>query len=131
MKKMIFEEVIKVESGLEEIQEFIEKKILNKRFNIVDLINEINAVLSIFKDSKNKSFKMELLNDLYEVYYLPTKDSDVSFLSEVYHEDTDTFDNSLKGSVKLSSEATFFIEVYYLPTNAGTIFITEINVEWL
>ena len=74
--------------------------------------------------SNDKSFKMELLNDLY-------KDSDVSFLSEVYHEDTDTFDNSLIGSVKLSSEDTFFIEVYYLPTNAGTIFITEINVEWL
>ena len=56
----------------------------------------------------------------------------VRFLNEVYHDvDTDTFDNSLIGSVKLSNEDTFFIEVYYLPTNAGTIFITEINVEWL
>lgn len=125
MKKMIFEQTIKVESGLEEIQEFIEKKIINKRFKIVDLENEINAVLSEFKDSKNKSLKMELLNDLY-------RDSYVRFLNEVYHYvDTDTFDNSLIGSVKLSSEDTFFIEVYYLPTNAGTIFITEINVEWL
>lgn len=124
MKKMIFEEDIKVESGLEEIQEFIEKKIINKRFKIVDLENEINAVLSGFKDSKNKSLKMELLNDLYQ-------DSYVRFLSEVYHEDTDTFDYSFIGTVKLSSEDTFFIEVYFIPTNAGTIFITEINVEWL
>lgn len=124
MKKMIFEEDIKVESGLEEIEEFIEKKILNKRFNIVDLENEINEVLSIFNDSKNKSLKMELLNDLH-------KKDDTSFLSEVYNEDTDTFDYSFIGTVKLSSEDTFFIEVYFLPTNAGTIFITEINVEWL
>ena len=120
MRKIVYEEKVRVWSGLEEIQEFIEKKIINKRFNIVDLENEINEVLSNFTNSKNKDLKMELL-----------KDSEVNFLSKVYREDTDTFDNSLIGSVKLSSEDTFFIEVYYLPTNAKTLFITETNVEWL
>ena len=120
MRKIVYEEEVRVWSGLEEIQEFIEKKIINKRFNIVDLENEINEVLSNFTNSKNKDLKMELL-----------KDSEVNFLSKVYREDTDTFDNSLIGSVKLSSEDTFFIEVYYLPTNAKTLFITETNVEWL